>query len=259
MRVRPTPLVASGTHAPLVPTLARVDQMPVFRSARSCSVTAFAVEPTRFTAPRVLRGSRLSVFAVPVPVPTAVAVKMVPALLLGAPNNDQLVVPGVLMTYAVPTTRAVALTNPPRAPPMMLPLPETVDCTRISSARVPAGEPGGTAPTSNSSETELLALSPTKSLTPSLVTPRPSVPPRFQFATRYSKITIPLVNGVLRVAVRIASPVVPPCPPLLVLFGFHLKLAVSPILSTPPCVAMPPPDQLSSVPVRLATVLVPKL
>ena len=87
----------------------------------------------------------------------------------------------------------------------------------------------------------------------------PSLPPKFQFATRYSKMTLPLLNGVLRVAVRVASPAAPPCPPLDVLLGFHFKVAVSPILSTPPCVAMPAPDQLSSVPVRFATVLVPKL
>ena len=141
----------------------------------------------------------------------------------------------------------------------MVPALDTVDCTRMSSARVPAGEFAGTAPTSNSSETELLALSPTKNLTPLLDDPRPSVPPKFQFATRYSKITFPLVNGVPRVAVRVVSPELPPCPPLDVLLGFHLKLEVSPMLSTPPCVAMPPPDQLSSVPVRFATVLVPKL
>ena len=145
------------------------------------------------------------------------------------------------------------------APPLMVPAPDTVDCTRMSSARVPAGEFAGTAPTSNSSETELLALSPTKNRTPLLVDPRLSVPPKFQFATLYSKITLPLVNGVLSVTVRVASPPAPPDPPLAVRLGFHFKVAVSPMLSTPPCVAIPAPDQLSRVPVRFATVLVPKL
>ena len=117
----------------------------------------------------------------------------------------------------------------------------------------------GAAPTSNSSETELLALSPTKKRTPLLVAPTPSVPPRFQFATRYSKMTLPLVNGVLSVAVRVGSPATPPDPPLAVLFGFHLVVAVSPMLRTPPWTAIPPPLQLSRVPVRFAIVLVPKL
>ena len=98
IRVSPTPLVASGSHAPLVPTLARVDQMPVSRSARSCSVTALVGEPTRFTAPKRSKGRRPSTFAVPVPTPGPVAVKMVPALLLAAPTDDQSVVPGVAMT-----------------------------------------------------------------------------------------------------------------------------------------------------------------
>ena len=160
----------------------------------------------------------------------------------------------------MPATKAVALiVAAAGAPPMMVPFPDTVDWTRMSSARVPAGDPAGAAVTSNSSETELFSLSPTKNLTPLLGDPRPSVPPKFQLATLYSKTTLPLVNGVPRVAVRVASPALPPCPPLAVLLGFHLKVAVSPMLRTPPWAAMPPPLQLSRVPVGFAIPLVPKL
>ena len=59
---------------------------------------ALVGEPTRFTAPKRSKGRRPSTFAVPVPTPGPVAVKMVPALLLAAPTDDQSVVPGVAMT-----------------------------------------------------------------------------------------------------------------------------------------------------------------
>ena len=62
-----------------------------------------------------------TIFAVPSPEPAPVAVNVIPTVLLAAPIRVKFVVPRLVITYEVPTTKdpAVMFTNCLTAPPLV--------------------------------------------------------------------------------------------------------------------------------------------
>ena len=62
-----------------------------------------------------------TIFAVPVPDPIPVAVNVIPTVLLAAPIRVKFVVPRLVITYEVPTTKdpAVMFTNCLTVPPLV--------------------------------------------------------------------------------------------------------------------------------------------